>query len=183
MTTTYSCNAPSYDELGGRAIARGNRCNLDDNTNNHDKSTEEDGVASTETVTKGEDEASAQKAANSVDRGNKSLPRAVAINFGEVGNEGRRRDDTGHYTLIVTKEQKIGGCQSCDVLLECTTTLGPVGRNAMGVVLVSSSHWHQLRHLVGVGSSTVMKACEYEEGLGRVCGEDGFQIAFPKFTG
>lgn len=105
---TYSRDASSYNELRGSAISRRNRADLNNDTDDHDGGTEEDGVSSTETVTKNESKQSTDEATDSVDGGNETLPCRVTVDLGEIRDKGRSRDDTGHDTLIITKEQEVG---------------------------------------------------------------------------
>lgn len=97
ISDTSDCSAD--DELGCGTTAGGDSSDLDNDTDNHDDSTEEDGVATTETVTKVENEESTEEATDSVDGDDETLV-CLVENLGEVFCESRSGDDTGHDTLI-----------------------------------------------------------------------------------
>lgn len=118
------------DELcGGLVSLEGS--NLDDNTENHNKSTkhhlvscqhgisepikgETNRSSATETITTPEDGKRAKQATNFVDGGDESLVNRVLMCFGEVLVELRGRDNATHDTLIVSEEQETRCCDNGD---------------------------------------------------------------------
>ena len=81
---------------------------MDNNTNDHDRGTNEDRLAATELVTERENEDSTEKTANSVYRDDEALPVAAPACLGEIFEECIGFDDTRHDTLVVTEEEEIG---------------------------------------------------------------------------
>lgn len=69
--------------MSGSAARRRNRSDLDNDTDNHDNSTEEDRLATTETVTKVKDEESTEEAADSVDGHDETFV-CLIFNLGEI---------------------------------------------------------------------------------------------------
>lgn len=102
VSDTRDCSTD--DKLGCCATAGRDGSDLDNDTDDHDDSTEEDGVATTETVTKVEDEESTEEAADSVDGDDETFV-CLIQNLGEIVCESGSGDDTGHDTLICTMKQ------------------------------------------------------------------------------
>jgi hypothetical protein len=103
-SVAYASDAPSDDKLSSRTTSNWYAGNLDDNSNNHDAGSEEDRVAPTEFVADQENEAGTQEAADGVDGDHKTLVCTVIFDFGKCGDKCRGADNSGHDTLIVTKE-------------------------------------------------------------------------------
>lgn len=125
---------------------------MDDDSDNHDGGTEEDTVATTETIAKHHDEEGAEEAADGVDGSNEPFVGAVAVDLGEVVDEGRGRDDAGHDTLIVPEEQEISRGNGRDHPLELLAGGAPVGGHS-GLIVFSTSanHFGETRALDGGG--------------------------------
>jgi hypothetical protein len=166
-TVTDASDATSDDELrSGTSVGR-NSADLDDDTNDHDTGTEEDGLAATEAVTEGKDEAGTEEATNSVDGDDETLVGAVAVNLGESLDECGGGDDAGHDALVVTEEEEVGGGNDGDEDLKHSAGLPPVGGHArLGFDYVR-------RHCDGVindqqklerdaGDSTVGSGCTFK---------------------
>jgi hypothetical protein len=73
----------SNDELRRSTTARRNSSDLDNDTNDHNNSTEEDGLATTKTVTKVENEESTEEATDSVDGDHEAFV-CLIKNLGEI---------------------------------------------------------------------------------------------------
>lgn len=137
-TVSNTGDTTSDNKLSGSAAVRGHSCDLDNYTNDHDKSTKEDGLATTEFVTEKEDEDGAQKASDGVDGNDKTFVVGV-VDLGKCFGEGGGGDDTAHNTLVITKEQEVSGCDHCDENLKHPTGLPPIGGHSGVVVLYA---WH-----------------------------------------
>lgn len=120
--------------------------NLDNDTDDHDRSADEDGLAATETVTQSKNEDGTEEAADSINGDNETLPTGVDCGFGKVGGEFVRVDDTRHDTLVITKEQEVGGGDSSDEHTKASARRAPVGGHAFCVSRNS--------HFPGLSSST-----------------------------
>lgn len=147
-TVTNTSDTTSNDKLSGSAAIRGHSCNLDNDTDDHDESTKEDGLATTEFVAEEEDEDGAQEASDGVD-GNYETFVVGVMDLRECFGEGGGGDDTTHDTLVVTKEQEVGSRDHGDENLKHPTGLPPVGGHSGVVVLYA---WH------GEGLSKQQKA-------------------------
>lgn len=127
------------DELSGCANtlanpALGSRhcCDLDDDTDDHGPGSDEDSFATTEPVTELQNEACAEETSDSVDGNDETFPAlvfGVLVDLRETVSEGLGRDDSRHDTLVVTKEQEVGDCNSRDKHLEPSSRGAPVGRH------------------------------------------------------
>ena len=126
-TVSDTSDASSDDELGSSTTVWRNASNLDDDTDDHDNSTEEDTLATTKLVTKDEDEACTEETSDSVDGDDETFVGGVILDLGESFDEGRGRDDTTHDTLIVTEEKEVGDGNDGHKDLEHPTGLPPVG--------------------------------------------------------
>jgi hypothetical protein len=98
-TVSNTSDCSTDNELGCGATTGRNSSDLDNNTDDHDNSTEEDGVATTEAVTKVENEESTEEATDSVDGDNETFV-CLVEDLGKVFCESGSGDDTGHDTLI-----------------------------------------------------------------------------------
>jgi len=136
---SYTRDEPTNDKLSSSAVTRGYGCELDDDTDDHDYATQENTFPTTEFITEGKNEQSAKEASDSVDGDDEALPVRVAVDLGEVLYESIASDNTGHDTLIVTKQQEIEGRDGGDESLERLARLAPVGGHAIGVFLVPHS--------------------------------------------
>jgi hypothetical protein len=113
---------------------------LDNNTNDHDRGTNEDRLAATKLVTERENEDSTKQTTNGVNGDNEALPCATPASFGEVLEESVRFDDTRHDTLVVTKEQEIGSSDGGDEHLKRSARCAPVRGHTLSVCRDSASH-------------------------------------------
>jgi hypothetical protein len=113
---------------------------LDDNTNDHDRGTNEDSLAATEFITERENEDSTEQTTNSVDGDDETLPCAAPASLREVFEESVGFDDTRHDTLIITEEQEIGSGDGGDEHLKGSARGAPVGGHALRVCRYSTSH-------------------------------------------
>lgn len=109
---------------------------MNDDTNDHDSSTEEDGFPATKLVTECEDEAGSDEATNRVDGRDEPLVRAVILDLWEVVGEVRRRHDAGHDTLVVAEQEEIRRRHGRDQFLQRLAGRAPVRGHAGVVVLV-----------------------------------------------
>jgi hypothetical protein len=105
-SVSNTSDTSANNKLSGSAARRRNSCDLDNDTDNHDNSTEEDGLATTETVTKVEDEESTKEAADSVDGHDETFV-GLVCNLGEIVQESGCGDDTGHDTLICNAKHMV----------------------------------------------------------------------------
>lgn len=131
---------------------------MDNDTDDHDKGTEEDALAATKLVSKDEDEASTEETTDSVDGDDETFVGRVTLDLGEGGLEGRGGDDATHDTLIVTEEQKVCYGNNGDEDLKHAAGLAPVGGHA---ILALFDTW---RHVCGVSMDRLEGS---EEMLGR----------------
>jgi hypothetical protein len=113
---------------------------LNNNTNDHDRGTNEDRLAATELVTNRKNENGTEQTANSVDGDNEALPCAAPAGFREVFEKSVRFDDTRHDTLIVTKEQEIGSSDGGNEHLKGSARCAPVCGHTLSVCRDSASH-------------------------------------------
>jgi hypothetical protein len=102
-TVSDTSDASSNDELRGSTAIRRNRGDLDDDTKDHDRSTEEDGIAAS---------------------------KLVSNDLGECLDECGGGDNTRHDTLVISEEEEIGGSNDGDQDLQHPAGLPPVGGNA-----------------------------------------------------
>ena len=113
-TVANTSNASSDNELGGSTTGWGNTGDLDNDTDYHNPGTQEDTVATSELVTKDEDEDGTKQATDGVDRDDETFVGGVAVDFGEGRDEGRGGDNSTHDTLIITEEEEIGNSNDGD---------------------------------------------------------------------
>jgi hypothetical protein len=144
-------DASSDDELRGGATIGRYTGDLDDYTNNHDESSDEDRVATTEFVADEEDGYRTQEATTSVDRDDETFVGRIAFNLGKGLLKRGGGDDTTHHTLVVTKEQEVGNSNHGNENLKHPSGLPPVGGDT-GVVVLYARH--------GGGYSIQLKAGE-----------------------
>lgn len=104
---------------------------MDDDTNDHDSSTDENSLAATELVTKSKNEDSTEKTADSVDGNNETLPVTAPASFGEILKESVGFDDTRHDTLVITEEKEIGSGDGGNEHLKASARSAPVGGNTL----------------------------------------------------
>lgn len=104
---------------------------MDDDTNDHDSSTDENSLAATELVTKSKNEDSTEKTADSVDGDNETLPVTAPASFGEVLKKSVGFDDTRHDTLVITEEKEIGSGDGGNEHLKLSARGAPVGGNTL----------------------------------------------------
>lgn len=77
---------------------------LDYNTNDHDRGTHKNSIASSKLVANEEDKDSAHETSYRINRNHESLVCAATLDMRECASEYRCADNTTHNTLIVTKE-------------------------------------------------------------------------------
>ena len=129
--STYTCDKSANDKLCCTSRTGANASDLDDDTNDHDSSTNENSLAATELVTKRENEDSTEKTADSVDGNNETLPVTAPASFGEVLKESVGFDDTRHDTLVITEEKEIGSGDGGNKHLELSARGAPVCGNTL----------------------------------------------------
>ena len=100
----YTCYSSSYNELCGGARTRRDSSDLDNDTDDHNSSTEEDRPAAAKVVAEREDEEGTEEATDSIDRDDEALVVRVTLDLGKVVDESGGGDDTGHNTLVITEE-------------------------------------------------------------------------------
>ena len=133
----YARYSSSYDELCRSTRTGRDSSDLDNYTNNHNSSTEEDGPAAAEMVAERENKAGTEEATDSVDGDDEALIVRISLDLRKVVDERGGRDNTGHDTLVITEEQEVGRSDSRDQLLHSFAGEPPVMGHAVGVVRVS----------------------------------------------
>jgi hypothetical protein len=113
---------------------------LDNNTNDHNRGTDEDRLAATELVTERENEDSTEQTADSVNGDDEALPCAAPTCLRKILEESIGFDDTRHDTLIVTEEEEIGSSDSGNEHLKGSARGAPVGGHTLSVCRNSTSH-------------------------------------------
>lgn len=129
-------DASSDNELGGSTTVGRNCADLDDDTDDHDSSTEEDGSAATKSVSHGEDKAGTKEATNSVDSNHETLVSWVTIDLGKRFDECGGGDNTRHDTLVISEKEEISCGDDSDQDLQHPAGLAPVGGHARFVFSV-----------------------------------------------
>ncbi|KAG9679853.1 general substrate transporter, partial [Aureobasidium melanogenum] len=105
---TYTCDETSNDKLCSTSCTGANAADLDDDTNDHGDTADEDSPATAEFVAELENEDSTAQTTDSVDGDNETLPATVVTSLGEHCEESITLNDTRHDTLVITEEKKIG---------------------------------------------------------------------------
>lgn len=145
-TIPYSRYSSTDNELCGSTMTWWDTSKLDNDADNHDDGTEENGSSAAEAITKFENEAGTDEAADSIDGYDEALPVGISLDLREITGKGIRRNDARHNALIITKEQEIGrgedGNQSSQ-LLSCSP---PIRRYS--ICIVDMSHGEEKSRLL-----------------------------------
>lgn len=137
---TYTGDETSNDELCCTSWTGANAADLDDNTNDHGDTADEDSPATAKFVAELENEDGTAETTDSIDGDNEALPATVVTSLGEHGEERITLNDTRHDTLVVTEEKEIGGGDGGDEHLKGSTRASPVCGNTLAVCRDSTSH-------------------------------------------